>query len=226
MVLYSFDLRHGMNPYAGVVLDSTGNLYGTTTKGGDFLAGVVYKIDTTGNQTVLHSFTGAADGWTPYAGVILDSADNLYGTTYYGGGGSCAGGCGVVYKLDTAGHEMVLYSFTGGADGNNPRAGVVRDSAGNLYGTTPYGGAANASGVVYKVDVTGHQTVRYTFVSGPDGNEPEAGVIRDSAGNVFGTTYLGGASNAGMVYQIDTAGHETVLHAFTGGADGGYPMGT
>jgi uncharacterized repeat protein (TIGR03803 family) len=108
---------------------------------------VVYKLDTTGQETVLYSFTGGADGGYPYAGVIRDSAGNLYGTTsnYFG-----AGGYGVVYKLDTAGNYTVLYTFTGGNDGGNPFAGVIRDSAGNLYGTTRYGGK-EGGGVVFRV---------------------------------------------------------------------------
>ena len=106
--------------------------------------GVVYKLDLTGHETVLYSFTGQADGGHPYAGVIRDSTGNLYGTTTYGGTGA-----GVVYKLDNADHETVLYSFTGAADGGYPNAGVIRDSAGNLYGTTDKGGSADA-GVAYR----------------------------------------------------------------------------
>ena len=98
---------------------------------------------------MLYSFTGGADGGSPYAGVIRDAAGNLYGTTLYGGSYA---GCGVVFKVDTAGHETVLYSFTGGADGANPYAGVIRDSAGNLIGTTRGGGVAPGLGVVYLVD--------------------------------------------------------------------------
>jgi uncharacterized repeat protein (TIGR03803 family) len=127
-----------------------------------------------------------------------------------------------VYKLDTASHETVLYSFTGGADGRNPYGGVIRDSAGNLYGTTVEGGTAN-SGVVYKLDTTGHETVLYSFTGGPDGGGP-SGVIRDSAGNLYGTA-SGGTAGQGVVYELDTAGQETVLHSFTGGADGYYPNG-
>jgi uncharacterized repeat protein (TIGR03803 family) len=105
----------------------------------------VYKLDTAGHYTVLYSFTGGAHGGNPEAGVILDSAGNLYGTTYGGG----AAGVGVVYKLDTADHYTVLYSFTGLADGGNPEAGVIH-SAGNLYGTT-YLGGKHGTGVVFKI---------------------------------------------------------------------------
>ena len=127
----------------------------------------------------------------------------------------------MVFKLSPAGKETVLYSFTGGADGNDPVAGVIRDSAGNLYGTTQFGGAG--VGVVYQLDPSGHETVLHTFTGGTDGGEPTAGVIRDSAtGNLYGTTELGG-TGAGVVYQLDSSGHETVLYRFTGGADGGQP---
>src|ERR1017187_3277131 len=218
-VLYSFTGgADGGGRYAGVVRDSTGNLYGTTSGGGTANAGVVYKLETTGQETVLYSFTGGADGGAPYAGVIRDPAGNFYGTTQNGG----TANAGVVYKLGTTGHETVLYSFTGGADGGYPVAGVIRDSAGNLYGTTYYGGTANA-GVVYKLDTTGHETVLYTFTGGADGGFPWSGVIRGSAGNLYGTTLGGGRAGAGVVYKLDSTGHETVLYTFTGGADGGFP---
>jgi uncharacterized repeat protein (TIGR03803 family) len=208
----------GNGPFAGVIRDSAGNLYGTTYNGGTTNAGVVFKLDAAGQETVLYSFTGGTDGGYPYAGVIRDSAGNLYGTTYNGG----TANAGVVFKLDTAGQETVLYSFTGGADGGYPYAGVIEDSAGNLYGTTAYGGARYA-GVVYKVNTAGQETVLYSFTGGPDGGYPYAGVIEDSAGNLYGTTQIGGASGAGVVYKVNTSDQETVLYNFTGGADGRYP---
>ena len=146
---------------------------------------------------MLFRSTGGADGGYPVAGVIRDSAGNLYGTTYYGG----TANAGVVYKLDTTGHETVLYTFTGGADGGFPWSGVIRGSAGNLYGTTLGGGRAGA-GVVYKLDSTGHETVLYTFTGGADGGFPYAGVIRDSAGNLFGTTSAGGKRSTGVVFKL------------------------
>jgi uncharacterized repeat protein (TIGR03803 family) len=173
----------------------------------------------TATETVLRNFNPSAPkGQYPYAGVIRDSAGNLYGTTYEGG----TGGAGLVYKLDTAGHQTVLYSFTGRTDGANPSAGVIRDSAGNLYGTTQYGGASR-SGVVYKLDTARQETVLYSFTGGTDGSVPESGVIRDSAGNLYGTTSYGGTGGAGVVYKVDPSGHETVLYNFTGGADGSQP---
>jgi uncharacterized repeat protein (TIGR03803 family) len=205
-------------PYAGVIRDSAGNLYGTTSNGGASNTGVVYKLDASGQETVLHNFTGGTDGLSPYAGVTRDSAGNLYGTTTNGG----TSNAGVVYKLDAASHETVLYNFTGGADGGHPYAGVIGDSAGNLYGTALDGGTSNA-GVVYKLDAAGHETVLYNFTGGADGRYPYAGVIRDSAGNLYGTASWAGSPIAGLVYKLDATGHQTVLYTFTGGDDGGSP---
>jgi uncharacterized repeat protein (TIGR03803 family) len=224
-VLYTFTGGSDGAYPGGVITDSTGNFYGTTSGGGTANMGVVYKVDSAGHETVLYSFTGGADGGTPGAGVIRDSAGNLYGTTIYGGKINCGvgSGCGVVFKLDTSGQETVLYRFSGGSDGSYPHAGVVRDSAGNLYGTAFDGGTVEA-GVVYKVDTTGHETVLYQF-QGADGANPIGGVIRDAAGDLYGTTVAGGPAGKGVVYELDAAGHETVLYSFTGGADGGSPTG-
>jgi uncharacterized repeat protein (TIGR03803 family) len=176
---------------------------------------------------VLHNFgslPAGAKGANPNAGVIRDAAGNLYGTTVNGG----ASNDGAIYKIDTAGHEKVLYSFTGGQygpDGANPYAGVILDSDGNLYGTTPGAGYYNA-GVAYKVDTNGQETVLYQFCQQndcADGDTPSSGVVRDSAGNVYGVTAHGGTANVGVVYKIDPAGVETVLYSFTGGADGSGP---
>ena len=219
-VLYTFTGgADGSNPYAGVILDSAGNLYGTTFLGGTTGYGVVFKLDATGQETVLHSFTGAADGAYPRGGVIQDSAGNLYGAAYLGGASSA----GVVFKLDTTGNYTVLYTFTGGADGYSPYAGVVLDSAGNLYGTTS-GGGASKDGVIFKVDTTGHETVLYSFTGGA-GGYGGSGVIQDSSGNLYGTTSFGGASGGGGVFKLDTAGQYTLRYSFTGGADGGSPGG-
>ena len=210
----------GSTPYAGVILDAECNVYGTTQLGGAANAGVVYKIDTAGHETVLYSFTGGTDGGKPVGGVIRDAARNLYGTTQSGG----ASGAGVVFKLDPSGEETVLYTFTGGSDGANPNAGVIRDAEGNLYGTAEFGGASGA-GVVFMVDPSGNETVLWSFTWGNDGALPLAGLTRDSAGNLYGTTLIGGADFAGAVFMVDPSGQETTLWSFTGGADGGYPLG-
>ncbi len=217
-VLHSFNpYARGAYPQASVCQGPGGNFYGTTSNGGSTGAGVVFKLDARGRQTVLYSFTGGADGAYPYAGVICESEGNIYGTT--AGGGSA--GAGVVFRVDGAGHETVLYSFTGGTDGGYPGAGLIEDWAGNFYGTTGGGGASGA-GAVFKLDRRGNETVLYSFTGGVDGGYPEAGLIQDLAGNLYGTTSSGGASGAGVVFKLDRRGNETVLYSFTGGADGGY----
>jgi len=222
----------GGNPIAGVIRDADGNLYGTTTVGGDVGAcppdgcGVVFRLDKTGKETVLHSFKGGADGVSPYAGVIRDAEGNLYGTTYGDGGIGCGGyGCGVVFKLDATGKETVLHRFKGGADGASPYAGVIQDAKGNLYGTTYGGGGTGCSGigcgVVFKLEPTDKEIVLYRFKGEPDGWGPQAGVIQDARGDLYGTTYAGGslscdgqAKQCGTVFRLSTTGKETVLYRF------------
>src|SRR6516225_9960806 len=219
-VIYSFaGGSDGADPLAGLVRDAAGNLYGTTYAGGDYGSGTVFRLDTTGKEAVLYSFSGGPDGGYPYAGLILDAAGNLYGTADAGG----AHNYGVVFEVPAGGAEGVLYSFTGtGGDGADPLAGLVRDAAGNLYGTTASGGASGL-GTVFKVSAGGAETVLHSFTGGSDGEYPYASVIRDAAGNLYGTTYAGGASGLGTVFKIDTQAHETVLYSFRGGADGEYP---
>ncbi len=225
-VLHSFTgSADGKTPYAGLVRDSSGNLYGTTSAGGASNFGTVFKVDTTGAETVLHSFTGG-DGKTPIGSLVLDPSGNLYGTT--GAGGSS--NSGTVFKVDTTGGETVVYSFKGGADGKTPLGGLVLDSSGNLYGTTSAGGSAS-SGTVFKVDTTGGETVLYSFTGGTDGKTPTGSLVRDAAGNLYGTTNDGGKayacflgySGCGVVFRVDTTDTETVLYTFTGGGDGGNP---
>jgi uncharacterized repeat protein (TIGR03803 family) len=156
-VVYAFrGGSDGLEPNGPVVIDKAGNLYGVTWEGGDTSAcppsgcGTVYKIDTTGKETVLRKFS-LSDGYLPYGGLVLDSKGNLYGTTFAGGANCLPGGCGTVYKLDKAGKETVLYSFTGGTDGDEPFAGLVRDKAGNLYGTTINGGYTGGTGLCFPI---------------------------------------------------------------------------
>jgi len=222
-VLHAFTgFTDGADPVAGVILDAAGNLYGTTMKGGAGNGGIVYRLDTSGQEIVLHSFCAAnprrcKDGAMPESGLIPDSHGAFYGTTTSGGP---SGAAGVVYKVDAAGHYQVFYAF--GASGYEPAGGVIRDSFGNFYGTTSSGGTSNA-GVVYELDTAGNQTVLYTFTGAGDGGNPTASLVRDLAGNLYGTTSKGGANNEGVVYKVDMSGQETVLHTFTGGSDGGYP---
>ncbi len=234
-VLYRFTGgTDGAAPFAGLIQDTQGNLYGTTNTGGASGYGVVFKLDSSGNETVLYSFTGGSDGGNPEAGVIMDAQGNLYGTTN-GGGIVASERTGVVFKLDPAGNETVLHSFTGSADGAAPIAGVIMDAQGNLYGTTFLGGNTDSNrfngpygaGVVYKLDPAGNETVLHTFAGDKDGGYPQAGVIMDAQGNLYGTTTYGGIANgyngAGVVFELDPAGNEIVLHAFSGDAQGAYP---
>jgi uncharacterized repeat protein (TIGR03803 family) len=146
-ILHSFTVRgEGYSPLAGLVRDAAGNLYGSTSYGGPNDSGVIFKLSPTGTYTILHSFTGGADGAYPNS-LILDAAGNAYGTTNQGGSvaSTCYPpfGCGVVFELircdsEPSGYEFkVLQNFHGGADGALPVSSLVRDSAGNLYGTTP-----------------------------------------------------------------------------------------
>jgi uncharacterized repeat protein (TIGR03803 family) len=217
-VLHSFTRgADGAVPTARLIRDKAGNLYGTTFSGGAYGAGVVFKLDSSGNEKVLYSFTGGRDGANPQAGVVGDSAGNLYGSTLSGG----ASNLGVVFKLERTGKQTVLYTFTGGTDGATP-SGVVLDAVGNLYGTT-YQSGSFGLGVVFKLDPTGYETVLHSF-SGADGANPDANVILDAAGNLYGTTYYGGTGGNGIVFKLDQSGHETVLYSFTGLTDGGRPV--
>jgi uncharacterized repeat protein (TIGR03803 family) len=218
---------NGTNPYAGLIRDAKGNLYGTTSLDGTFAAGTVFKLSATGKESVLYSFSGiGGDGAFPFLGSLFrDSAGNLYGTTHQGGTFDqfCPFSCGTVFQLGAAGKETVLYRFTGtGEDGLNPFAGVVRDPSGNLYGTLTYGGASGA-GTVFKVDPAGQETILYSFTGGADGGQSYAGLIRDSAGNLYGTTASGGSGSGGVIFKLDPSGAETVLYNFTG-PDGAGPL--
>lgn len=237
-VLYNFTGgADGAYPSGSLIRDTEGNLYGTAAEGGDltgvcapFGCGVVFKVSSAGEESVLHAFTGGSDGQTFPSPLVRDSAWNLYGTAWEGGNltGVCAPlGCGVIYKLDRTGSETVLYSFTDGADGGGPSyfGPLALDNAGNLYGTTADGGdrsgCSPGCGVVFKVDPEGNETTLYTFSGGGDGASPAANVIRDAHGNLYGTTSEGGPRNypcatagCGVVFELTASGKETVLHGF------------
>lgn len=219
----------GAFPWAGVVLDGAGNLFGTTFGGGAASLGTVFRLKTDGSGFVIvHSFAGgAADGSYPEAPVALDSGGYLYGTTYYGG--SADGGTVYRVKTDGAGFQL-LRSLTGGlADALHPSAGLVLDGSGNLYGTSEHGGLSY-QGVVFrlKTDGTGFTILRSFAGSPSDGAEPHAALVLDAGGNLFGTTFLGGAASGGTVFRLKTDGTGyVVLRSFSGGAtDGGNPPGS
>ena len=175
--------------------------------------------------TVLYSFKGYPDGASPHGALLRDAEGNLYGTTYYGG----TSDSGTVFKLSRSGKESVLYSFTWGTDGGSPSSGLIQDTAGNLYGTTEYGGdftcnVYDGCGTVFKVDPSGTETVIHSF-TGPEGCYPFGGLLRDKVGNLYGTTQTCGSTRFGTVFKVDTSGTTTVLHNFTG-FDGAYPTYT
>ena len=253
----------GAAPAASLILDSKGNLYGTATNGGDTSGtncpgqnpptgcGVVFELSPPAGgsgswtENVLYTFTGASDGSTPEAGVILYNG-NLYGTAAYGGdlsGSNCVAlnGCGVVFELSPPSGgsgpwtEKVLYTFTGGNDGSVPLASLIFDAKGNLYGTTG-GGGASGYGVVFELtppsggNGSWTESVIYPFTGGSDGGSPEAALIFDSSGNLYGTASIGGGHcngiGCGVVFELtpnSPVWTETVLYTFTGGSDGASP---
>jgi uncharacterized repeat protein (TIGR03803 family) len=219
-VLYNFTgSTDGATPYAPLVRDSAGNLYGTTEAGGASGAGTVFKVSKSGKETVLYSFTGGVDGANPFAGLLQDAADNLYGVTAYGG----TSGVGTVFKLSKGGKETVLHNFAGGtADGCYPFGGLLRDTAGNLYGTTEDCGASGI-GTVFKLSKTGEETILHSFAGGTsDGEFPSfTTLLMDANDNLYGVAEQGGAYNLGVVYKLSKAGKLTVLHSFEGGTGDG-----
>ena len=203
-VLHSFagGPADGQTPFAGLLRDAFGNLFGTTYAGGTAGFGTVFEVSGTGTETILHNFAGdPTDGLHPQAVLVRDAAGNLYGTTVEGG----AHGYGTVFKLSKTGKEKLLYSFGSGADGKNPSAGLVRDRAGNLYGTTMAGGGTgcngNGCGTVFELTKTGVEKVLYSFDTEDQGAVPFAALILDATGNLYGTTSNGGAGY-GTVFKI------------------------
>jgi len=233
-VLYAFNGgSDGAYPLSNLVMDGSGNLYGTTEEGG-LGSGTVFKLAPDGTETVLYAFQGAPDGWAPEGNLVADSSGNLYGTTYYGGGtggNECGeGGCGTVFKVTPDGTETVLHAFQGGNDGYAPSGGVILDNQGNLYGTTLEGGGGTGCsgfgcGTVFEVAANGTETVHHVFEGGNDGIAPWDSPILDGRGNLYGTTVEGGAQNLGTVFKLAPDGTETVLHAFSNASDGLYPLG-
>lgn len=241
-LLYSFGgAPNGSDPATALTFDAQGNLYGTTVRGGADDCGTVFQLVPIGGgrwqENVLHSFDCMDEGKNPYGGVTLDAQGNLYGTTVAGGsGGVCVGdGCGVVYKLSFSGgswSETVLYSFHDSPDGSGAGGAVVFDRAGNLYGTTPDGGA-DGEGAVFELSQTNGQwteRVIYNFTGGDDGAIGGlGGLLVDRFGNLYGVTEIGGTFGAGTVFKM-TPGpggtwQFTTLYEFQGQPDAGFPYG-
>ena len=224
--LHAFDgFGEGGQPRADLIQDPQGNLYGTASVGGANFYGTIFKLDNSGKFSMLHAFAAKpTDVVVPAAGLALDASGNLYGTAVTGGGHAQGG----VFRFGIKGWQKVLYSFQLSPDGSAPYGQLLRDSHGNLFGTTIGGGTANC-GTVFKLDRTGAETVVFNFPCATAGQSPMAGLIQDSAGNLYGTTYGTTGIYApfyyGTIFKIDTNGVESVLYSFTGGADGGNPVG-
>lgn len=220
----------------GLIFDASGNLYGTTQRGGAYGNGIVFELtpngDGTWTENILYAFTGGDEGSQPFSALVFDSDGNLYGTAMYGG----AHGNSVVFELSPQANgtwmEKVLHSF--GTDGNQPQSALVFDSAGRLYGTT-YSGGTHGEGVVFQLtpnsDGTWTRKVLHNFTGGKDGGNTNVGVTLDSAGNVYGVTENGGPNGSvrashpayyghGVVFELvptQTGGwKERLIHAFAG----------
>ena len=211
----------GCNPFQGVVMDSKGNLYGTTNGCGACNGGTVFKLTPTGKETVLHSFTEGSEP-SYYGHLLMDKAGDLYGVLQVGG----SSGDGVLYKLSAKGKFTVLHSFAGGSsDGCYSSGSVAVDKAGNFYGTT-YSCGAHNYGIVWEVSGKGKETILHNFAGGSsDGCNTVAGVVLDSNDNLYGNSSLCGASGEGTAWELSNKGALTVLHSFAGGSDGAVPYG-
>lgn len=250
-ILYTFTGGNdGGYPFSGLISDSQGNLYGTTTGGGPYQAGVVFRLsmqsDGTWVETDLFVFSNGSDGGYPTGPLAIDSEGNLYGTTNWGSL-TCVPlngtGCGVVFKLSPQSYgrwrETILHTFQNDArDGFTPTSGVTFDNTGNLYGTTSDGGAYDV-GVVFELTPTTSgpwkEKVLHSFTGEADGQYPSGPLVLDATGSLYGGTAGGGIKDTstctsygcGVVFKLTptTGGrwNERVLYSFTGGADGGIP---
>lgn len=233
-VLYSFaGGNDAVSPGSGLVLDAAGNLYGTTFSGGTHGFGTVYKVTPQGKESVLWSFADVPDGSYPQSNLILWTDGNFYGTTQSGG----TAGKGTAFRITPAGSLTILHSFgvTAG-DGISPLGGLTPSPNGNFYGTTTSGGAfyeSSYAGTVFKMTPDGTVSILHSFPgqnapAGVDGSNPEGTLLLDGNGNLYGTTYDGGAYNSGILFKITPAGKEIILYtnglagAIAGNTDGNF----
>ncbi|HEY1612886.1 MAG TPA: choice-of-anchor tandem repeat GloVer-containing protein [Rhizomicrobium sp.] len=249
-VLYNFcslqNCTDGAFPQAAPIMDGDGNLYGTTQTGGVKCraikgCGTVYRLTPSGSETVLHAFTDSeGDGSYPESGLVMNRKGDLFGVTGWGGNDMCGGGCGIVFKVSPGGKETILHTFTGQEDGFHSLGSLVSDKAGNLYGTTFYGGISNPNcnagscGTIFKIAPNGTKTLLYSFNGPPtDGANPTSALTLDKFGNLYGVTGNGGNDAAcswgcGLAFELAADGTETVLYTFCSKqqcSDGIYPLG-
>jgi len=237
-VLYSFTGgADGGEPYKGVTIDREGNLYGTAVTGGSGSCeggcGVAYKLTNSGGnwtQTVIHAFTGGDDGSGPGARLTVDRGGNIYGMAPTGG----ANGLGTIYKISQAGAAWtfkVIHTFTGGDDGATGSAGRMVLRRARLYGAATTGGA-HGSGVIFELSprAVGEWDFRaiYAFKGQPDGSFPYGALLFAGSGKIYGTTYYGGTSGIGAVYELSPRRNgewnENVIYSFQEGSDGNSPI--
>ncbi len=250
-VIQNFRIGGGADPSGGLLRDQKGNLYGTTQSWYRWKAryyGTVFELKGWALK-YLYEFPVAdeAGGWVPSSPLAMDSLGNLYGTAVYGGdvancGQQGGSSCGLVFEITAPKTDKVLYNFAGGTDGANPNGGLIFDAAGNLYGTTAYGGSEGANcqdwpggcGTVFKLEPDGTETVLYRFAGGTDGTKPNAGLVMDAQGSLYGTTAYGGSQGTncqqwpggcGTVFKLAPDGTKTTLYEFAGSPDGANPNG-
>jgi uncharacterized repeat protein (TIGR03803 family) len=246
VILHSFLASGGWAPDGGLIADSAGDLYGTTSSGscldGGGGCGTVFEIAAVARkETVLHTFArgGDIDGF-PKGRLVMDRSGNLYGTTWMTSLRSHVSGTLFEIASDTR-DTRILHAFAGGRDGNTPNGDLIVDGKGDVYGTTQFGGGfcdsgsspgvdAMGCGTVFEISAgTSKETAWYHFKGGRDGMDPRSGLARDRAGNLYGTTYSGGINcpfGCGIVFEIAAVTHrETVLYTFKGGRDGAGPEG-
>ena len=234
-VLHSFaGGTDGAEPTGGLVTDSNGHLYGTSSSAGSSGGGTVFRITTDGSHyAVVHSFVPSTEGLGPEGDLVWDKSGNLYGVNQGGG----LYGMGTVFKLEPQGALTVLHNFSGGTDGESPRVGLIHDNTGNLYGVTRNGGDGQGHdcfdvgcGIVFKIDATGIETVLYPFQGGSDGADPTTRLTLDSNGNLYGATDEAGFTGSnqctivgcGVVFRVTPVGEEKVLHSFGTFSGDGY----
>jgi uncharacterized repeat protein (TIGR03803 family) len=223
-ILHSFSGMDGEIPYGALVEWVDGSYYGTTQFGGNIGAGygTVFKITPAGTFTSLHSFDNKTDGYEPFAGLLLGSTGELYGTTAGGPGADF----GTVFKISSKGVYGLLHTFID-TDGWEPEGVLMQASSGKLYGTTVRGGA-DGVGEVFTITTGGTFNLLHSFATVTEGYEPVAGLIQASDGNFYGTTFGGGTFGQGSIFEMNSAGTPTTLHDFNGGdggTDGNEPFG-
>jgi uncharacterized repeat protein (TIGR03803 family) len=221
ITLSTFNGSNGANPEGGLITDAVGNLYGTSSSGGNWNCGTVFRVPAGGGSvTTLAAFTGA-NGAEPASSLIMDGAGNLYGTTYSAG----SSGYGTVFKIRGMGFPITLASFNN-SNGANPCTDLITDAAGNFYGTTQKGGAAGY-GIVFEVPVGGGSVITLATFNGTNGAYPSAGLIMDAAGNLYGMTARGGGGppNTGTVFKVPAGGGSVVTLATFNDTNGANPCG-